>query len=114
MHDLNLVGSLSERVFLSPTVVTGWETENKYRVRNTLGQDVYFARESMGTSKVVIVFLVCSFTLTQSPSVHPLPPSPTLSPPSPPPPLPLFPPSLRPQCEVGPSLKSAYTSLMLN
>ena len=26
-------------------VVTGWETENKYRVRNTLGQQVYFAAE---------------------------------------------------------------------
>ena len=26
-------------------VVTGWETENKYRVRNTLGQQVYFASE---------------------------------------------------------------------
>ena len=27
-------------------VVTGWETENKYRIRNTLGQQVYFAAES--------------------------------------------------------------------
>lgn len=26
-------------------LVTGWETENKYRVRNTLGQQVYFAAE---------------------------------------------------------------------
>lgn len=26
---------------------TDWETENKYRIRNTLGQDVYFAAESM-------------------------------------------------------------------
>ena len=26
-------------------MVTGWETENKYRVRNTLGQQVYFAAE---------------------------------------------------------------------
>ena len=34
--------------FSSPplAVVTGWETENKYRIRNTLGQDVYFANES--------------------------------------------------------------------
>ena len=28
------------------TVLTGWETQNKYRVRNTLGQQVYFASES--------------------------------------------------------------------
>ena len=27
-------------------VVTGFETENKYLVRNTLGQQVYFAAES--------------------------------------------------------------------
>ena len=26
-------------------VLTDWETKNKYRVRNTLGQDVYFAAE---------------------------------------------------------------------
>ena len=69
-----------ERVFLSPIVVTGWETENKYRIRNTLGQDVYFARESMCTSKVVIVFLVCSFNLSPT-----SPPSPTLAPPPSPP-----------------------------
>ena len=31
--------------FLHFAVVTGWETENKYRVRNTLGQQVYFAAE---------------------------------------------------------------------
>ena len=30
---------------LLSAVVTGWETENKYRVRNTLGQQVYFAAE---------------------------------------------------------------------
>ena len=41
----------SEHDLLSPAVVTGWETENKYRVRNTLGQDVYFARESTCTLK---------------------------------------------------------------
>ena len=29
----------------SPTVVTGFETQNKYLVRNTLGQQVYFAAE---------------------------------------------------------------------
>ncbi len=28
------------------TVVTGYETENKYRIRNTLGQQIYFANES--------------------------------------------------------------------
>ena len=34
-------------MFLSlSAVVTGWETENKYRVRNTVGQQVYFAAES--------------------------------------------------------------------
>ena len=27
-------------------VITGFETENKYRVRNALGQQVYFAAES--------------------------------------------------------------------
>lgn len=26
-------------------VVTNFETENKYRIRNTLGQQVYFAKE---------------------------------------------------------------------
>lgn len=35
-------------------VVTGWETENKYRVRNTLGQQVYFAAERKK-------LLVCTF-----------------------------------------------------
>ena len=25
--------------------LTGWETKNRYRVRNTLGQDVYYAVE---------------------------------------------------------------------
>ena len=30
---------------------TDWETENKYRIRNTLGQDVYFAAESMWISE---------------------------------------------------------------
>ena len=31
---------------LLSAVVTGWETENKYRIHNTLGQQVYFAAES--------------------------------------------------------------------
>jgi hypothetical protein len=26
-------------------ILTGWETANKYRIRNTLGQQVYFAAE---------------------------------------------------------------------
>ena len=26
-------------------VLTGWETQNKYRIRNSLGQQVYFAAE---------------------------------------------------------------------
>ena len=26
-------------------VLTGWETQNKYKVRNSLGQQVYFAAE---------------------------------------------------------------------
>ena len=42
------MGSKMTRVlffFLHFAVVTGWETENKYRVRNTLGQQVYFAAE---------------------------------------------------------------------
>jgi len=26
-------------------VVTGWETKNKYRIKNSLGQQVYFAAE---------------------------------------------------------------------
>ena len=30
---------------LSLSVMTGWETENKYRIMNTLGQQVYFAAE---------------------------------------------------------------------
>ncbi len=29
------------------TVLTGFETQNKYTVKNTLGQQVYFAAESM-------------------------------------------------------------------
>ena len=32
-------------------VLTGWETENKYKVRNTLGQDVYFAAERKFSSR---------------------------------------------------------------
>ena len=39
----------SEYDLLSPAVTTGWEAENTFRVRNTLGQDVYFARESTCT-----------------------------------------------------------------
>ena len=32
--------------FLSlSTAITGWESKNRYRIRNTLGQDVYFAAE---------------------------------------------------------------------
>ena len=31
--------------FLMHAVVTGFETENKYKVRNSLGQQVYFATE---------------------------------------------------------------------
>ena len=30
---------------LHAPVLTGWETANKYRIRNTLGQQVYFAAE---------------------------------------------------------------------
>ena len=29
----------------SHAVLTDWETKNRYRIRNTLGQDVYFAAE---------------------------------------------------------------------
>ena len=40
-----LVMTLETKCSLYFAVVTGWETENKYRVRNTLGQQVYFAAE---------------------------------------------------------------------
>ena len=33
-------------------VLTGWETANKYRIRNTLGQQVYFAAERECTENV--------------------------------------------------------------
>ena len=45
-------GCLFEEVRIAPTfnfvfiVMTGFETQNKYLVRNTLGQQVYFAAES--------------------------------------------------------------------
>ncbi len=45
---INVTGTCSSIcVFLSRvfSVITGWETNNKYRVRNTLGQQVYFAAE---------------------------------------------------------------------
>ena len=28
---------------------TGWETSNKYAIKNTMGQQVYFAAEESGT-----------------------------------------------------------------
>ena len=46
-----------------PAVVTGWETENKYRVRNTVGQQVYFAAESKCTGYTVHIY-------TRSEEVH--------------------------------------------
>ena len=41
----HLIGMTMLLFSLLSAVVTGWETENKYRVRNTLGQQVYFAAE---------------------------------------------------------------------
>ena len=32
-------------ILLIIVVLTGWETQNKYKVRNALGQQVYFAAE---------------------------------------------------------------------
>ena len=32
--------------YIHHVVITGFETENKYRVRNAVGQQVYFAAES--------------------------------------------------------------------
>ena len=42
---INFLTLPSSHLSLFP-VFSGFETENKYRIRNTLGQDVYFAAES--------------------------------------------------------------------
>ena len=34
-------------VVCSHAVITNFETQNKYRVRNSLGQQIYFAAEGM-------------------------------------------------------------------
>ncbi len=39
-------------------VMTGFETENKYLVRNTLGQQVYFAAERKNVFIIIIVVIV--------------------------------------------------------
>ena len=39
------------------TVVTNFETENKYRIRNTLGQQVYFAKERKFVALLCIPYI---------------------------------------------------------
>lgn len=42
------------------TVVTNFETENKYRIRNTLGQQVYFAKERKFVLVTQLNLMLCA------------------------------------------------------
>ena len=54
--------------FVFHTVLTGFETQNKYRVRNALGQQVYFAAESRQSVKHVTSFMIQSNTMCWTPA----------------------------------------------
>ena len=45
------------------TVITGFETENKYRIRNSVGQQVYFAAEGMTRYIVHLHIFTCRVQL---------------------------------------------------
>ena len=49
VHRVNIYNytMLTIYVFCTLIVITGFETENKYRVRNSVGQQIYFAAEGI-------------------------------------------------------------------
>ena len=49
------------RCLYNYAVLSDWETKNKYRVRNTLGQDIYFAAEGIVIPRVSMLCAIHNF-----------------------------------------------------
>ena len=63
---LNFICTFIPMFFSCSAVISGWETANRYQVKNSLGQQVYFAAEGVSIYVgVVMSLLLLSLSIMQ-------------------------------------------------